>query len=272
MGLSVRNNSRVCPQCRKLNSGEDARCYSCGAPLAGVSALWLRLSEQRGLITLFLISLSLFNFALLVLIEGRMPVGMLGIRASRTVLIGLGALSMDGRHSEVFRFLSATFVHGGALHLALNLFALRSLGSQAEEHFGGPRVMICYVLTGVIGFFVSSVWYRGAPVLTLGASGAIFGLIGLEVGQLFRRRDPRAKDVFINYAVMAVALALVFPVNNPAHLGGFVSGAGLGWYLEGERKTKERETLVRWLSLGGVLLCLGSVAFALFVFATEGAP
>jgi hypothetical protein len=59
---------------------------------------------------------------------------------------------------------------------------------------------------------------------TAGASGAIFGLVGAQIAEMRRARDPRLKDVLLQYLAYAVAFALLLSVNNAAHLGGFVLG------------------------------------------------
>jgi membrane associated rhomboid family serine protease len=110
----------------------------------------------------------------------------------------------------------------------MNLYALASFGPAFESRFGGARLVLVFATTGVAGFLTSSYLYAWSGPLTAGASGALFGLIGSEVGFLAIRRDHRAREVFVQYLIIALALGLLMPVNNFAHLGGFVVGLFLG--------------------------------------------
>src|SRR5690606_8265713 len=135
---------------------------------------------------------------------------------------------------EPWRYLSAVYVHLGALHLVMNSMALLALGRRAEQRVGGARMIVVFTLTGIGGFVASTLWYGASGPLTAGASGALFGLMGHEIGQMHAQRDPRLKDILVQFLAYAVAFALLFSVNNAAHIGGFVLGYPLGraFYLE----------------------------------------
>jgi len=196
--------------------------------------------------------------------NGSLPWGLFGPPLGLEARVGAGALF--GRLAEVqpWRLLSAVFVHFSVLHLGMNMFALQSLGRAMEEKFGGARLIVAFVITGVLGFVASRIWYGPIGPSTAGASGAIFGLIGIEVGYLVSRKDPGAKDVFIQNLIMAVAIAFVMPVNNPAHLGGFVAGFPLGFLLDREFRGKSRFDLVyQWGAVLFALLSLASIALSL---------
>jgi len=76
--------------------------------------------------------------------------------------------------SEPWRFLTAVFLHGGLAHLILNLFALLVFGSVLERFVGGGRFLAVFLVTGILANLFSSLFYDSS----LGASGAIFGIIG----------------------------------------------------------------------------------------------
>jgi len=75
---------------------------------------------------------------------------------------------------QPWRFVTAVFLHGGIAHLALNLFALMLFGSVLEKFVGGKRFLIVFFVTGILANIVSVNFYDSS----LGASGAIFGVIG----------------------------------------------------------------------------------------------
>lgn len=78
---------------------------------------------------------------------------------------------------EVWRFLTAIFLHGSLLHLVYNLFALLLFGSIAEKFAGGKKFLIVFFVSGIVANIVSVNFYSSS----LGASGAIFGIIGLII-------------------------------------------------------------------------------------------
>ena len=129
--------------------------------------------------------------------------------------------------SQPWRLLSAMFVHLGILHLALNMMSFVDLGRMTEARVGSWRCGVIFVVTGVLGFVTSELWYGlvAEHVPTAGASGGLFGLGGALVGCLYARRDPAYKDLLLRMVVYAVVFALLMPVNNSAHAGGLVSGA-----------------------------------------------
>jgi len=132
--------------------------------------------------------------------------------------------------TEPWRMLSSVFVHFGLIHFAVNMAALVQLARLAEPAIGSVRFAIVYVISGVAGFALSLAYFAhtGTNTLTAGASGAIFGVMGLILGFLVRRRDPRWKT----WAVQAVFYSLLFGVmlkaNNTAHIGGLLVGAAFG--------------------------------------------
>ena len=133
-------------------------------------------------------------------------------------------------------FLPTLFLHAGPSHLASNLTALLAASSAVEFLAGGRWTLVAYFVTGLAGAWVS---YQGhaAPPLSVGASGAIFGLLGCAVAFIVRRRRmfnyaKRWKvwrvyvPLFILLYVPAIANADVH-----AHAGGFACGLVLGLFL-----------------------------------------
>jgi membrane associated rhomboid family serine protease len=218
--------------------------------------------------------------------HGAVPIGMIeayvpGLRplavstmfrwGATLTLPGVDALALE----EPFRYLSTSLVHFGLLHFGVNMLSLVSFGRVLEARFGAARIVIGFAVTGALAFVVSDLWHLVLspyvstlwggdmkPVLTCGASGALFGFMGIEIGVLHVRRDPDLKARLTNYAVYAVVFALMLPVNNAAHIGGFLAGYPLGRLLERERHPARRQWLMR--ATAGVLFValLGSVFMA----------
>jgi rhomboid protease GluP len=145
----------------------------------------------------------------------------------------------DGQY---WRLLSAMFLHGdgtpaGAfLHLGLNLFALFQLGTLYELMFGTRRFTFVYFTSGIVASLTSMIRNVGFSV---GASGAIFGIVGafiFSVRRSPRWRHERAARSIVNQLIFWIAANIVFGMSIPkidmaAHLGGLVAGLVLGMLL-----------------------------------------
>lgn len=152
---------------------------------------------------------------------------------SLEALVDSGALVQDNLlRGEAWRLVSSMFLHGGIEHLVGNMLALYVLGIGCEHAFGSTTMAGIYAAAGVAGG-LASVAIEPAP--TVGASGAIFGLMGCLITVMQRLkhtvhvRDRRIGVVIAVWAAWQLALGFASPfIANFAHLGGFVAGGLLG--------------------------------------------
>ncbi|GLT22557.1 hypothetical protein GCM10007933_20170 [Zoogloea oryzae] len=170
------------------------------------------------------------------------------------------------QQGEGWRFFTALFLHGGLLHVGLNMLALHQAGQVVERLFGRWGFLTIYVIAGLLGN-AASLWWKPGPV-SVGASGAIFGVYGALLAYLLRQRGSVPAEVFremrsgtlgfIGYSLFA---GFSIPgIDNAAHLGGLVGGLLLGAAFAEPLVSPKP---VRWLApqvLGGLLLAaaLGS--------------
>jgi rhomboid protease GluP len=153
-------------------------------------------------------------------------------------LIAAGALEADRvRSGELWRLWSATFLHGSVDHLVGNALALYVTGMACEHAFGRLQFAGLYVAAALVGSAASS-FSLPPGVPGVGASGAIFGLMGAASAVLLRHRarlqvrDKRIGIVLILWTLYTLAMGFLTPfVDNAAHLGGLLAGAGLGLAL-----------------------------------------
>jgi rhomboid protease GluP len=158
-----------------------------------------------------------------------------------------GTLSQAGANyapavsqGQYWRLVTSMFLHGGLLHLALNGWALYQLGGLFEIWLGSVRLLAVFLLSGIAGSIASVLWTVGPSV---GASGAIFGLLGALIAFLLRRHQaltPGAKSLLMQL-VMWAAINVFFGFNTPgidnaAHLGGFAAGLLVGLVLRERRR------------------------------------
>lgn len=146
-------------------------------------------------------------------------------------------------NGQLWRLITPTFLHGNIVHLVLNGAALNNLGPLVETVSGRSRFLAVYTVAAVAGVTAS---YLGSPHLSLGSSGAIFGIGGALAVFCYRHKeffgsggDAVLKSLGQNLA-MNVVYGLVAPnIDNWAHMGGLLGGA-VAAYLLGPRIVKSR--------------------------------
>jgi membrane associated rhomboid family serine protease len=125
---------------------------------------------------------------------------------------------------EWWRLVTAAFLHYGPVHLILNMVALYWFGSLLEERIGSGRYLLLYLVSGLAGSAGSLLWSNGFQTPTVGASGAIFGILGAGL-VLERQRDY----VFGGSALGVIVINFVFTfsisgISKGGHIGGLVGG------------------------------------------------
>jgi membrane associated rhomboid family serine protease len=261
--------ARVCPYCRELNSVSEKRCFRCGrrlpGPLSDKALGFVReLLGAEAPVTRIILFLELLVFGLCVVVDPGVFHNLLTGTFKRSTLLRFGALAGPLGELEPWRYLSAVFVHMGVLHVVMNLWMFVDLGRNLERGLGGARLALIFLVTGVLGFVVSALWYAPTQPFTAGASGGVFGQIGALVGVLWARGDPEWKGTFMRYLAYAVLLSLAIGgINTAAHLGGFAAGIGLGYLFGWERGRLRLEWPLRILAAAGLLAVVVSVGLSM---------
>ncbi len=140
-------------------------------------------------------------------------------------------------NGQPWRLLSSVFVHSGILHLCLNMWALWSVGQLLERLVGNVGFLIIYFASGIAGS-VASLWWN-EDIVSVGASGAIFGLLGAFATFIWNRTDsfPPAslaqlrKSLAMCFGCNLLLGASIQGIDQAAHLGGLVCGLVCGWLL-----------------------------------------
>jgi rhomboid protease GluP len=178
---------------------------------------------------------------------------------------------------EYWRLLSATFLHGNLVHIFFNGYSLYALGPEGERIYGSQRFLALYLLAGLAGSVAS---YAMTPGPSVGASGAIFGLIGgLAVFYYVNRQtlgEAGRAQLQSMAAVLMINLFIGFSasgvIDNFAHLGGLAGGALAGLALAPRFSVDTRlypPVLVRsfpawgWAAVAGLFILL--VALVLMI-------
>lgn len=178
------------------------------------------------------------------------------------VFAGLGFMSFHGQdllkwganfrpstiNGEWWRLLTNTFLHGGLIHLLSNMFGLLFVGTFIEPILGRTKYLIIYLATGILAS-CASIWWYDATV-SVGASGAIFGLYGLFLGLLLTKVFPpdfskaflTTTLIFIGYNLL---MGLTGGIDNSAHIGGLLSGFIIGILISNSLKEESENKLTK---------------------------
>lgn len=139
------------------------------------------------------------------------------------------------RAGDYWRFITPVFLHGSLAHIFFNMYALFSIGSLLERHLGYTRFFALYFLSAFSGN-VFSFLFTGENGYSVGASTAVFGLIGAELIFFYQNRK-----LFGSYARQAISnivfiiginlfIGLAPNIDNWGHVGGLLGGAMFAWF------------------------------------------
>jgi membrane associated rhomboid family serine protease len=175
------------------------------------------LSAYGPLVTFALIGINVGIFFVELLLGGQLN-GTGNTIYSHGVLYGPAVADGDW-----WRLITAPFLHYGLLHLGMNMLVLWFIGPPLEEYFGHARYLLVYVVSGLAGSAGALIWSPDA--LTVGASGAIWGIMGAAL-VLEARRIYVFGGQAMGLVVINGALTFLIPgISKGGHVGGFVGGA-----------------------------------------------
>ena len=201
--------------------------------------------------------------------------------SSLTLLAWGGDMPVYTLTGDTWRLLTAMFLHGGIVHLALNMYVLAFTAPQVEYEFGTTRMLAIYLGGGLLASCASVFWgeMRSTPqnpigLLTVGvgASGAVMALFGSLLAGLVlptprfahlpRHLQPGIHKGLIQAVVINVGMGFVIPnVDNAAHVGGLLGGMALGIVMAVSPAAVEaRDTFARFVAAAGlVAVCVGTL-------------
>ncbi|KAL5727619.1 tubulin folding cofactor A [Ranunculus cassubicifolius] len=175
-----------------------------------------------------------------------------------------------------WRLISCIWLHAGVIHLAANMLSLIFIGIRLEQQFGFIRIGIIYLVSGLGGSILSTLFIQNNNI-SVGASGALFGLLGAMLSELLTNwtiYTNKVAALFTLVFIIAINLAVgILPhVDNFAHIGGFISGLLLGFVflmrpqfgwmerasLPAEARVRSKHTVCQYIFL--VIAMVGLVA------------
>jgi len=211
-----------------------------------------------------------------------------GADKNPAVLIRFGAKVnslIEGQH-EWWRFVTPIFLHGGIAHILMNMYGLWVIGPYVERLYGSAKFVVFWVVTGIVGVVASFLsvqpgihnagpigrfLFKSQDVVSVGASGALFGLIGVlfVFGIKFRHELPEGFKRAFGTGMLPTILLNIFigymipVIDNAAHMGGLVSGALLALVVNYKRPGQRAGVAIVWHILQILALALVVVSFVM---------
>jgi rhomboid protease GluP len=227
--MRKRTGAVVCPGCGRLVDVNEPACPYCGRTSPGMFGYGPAIQRLLGGFDLSVLVIGgcVVLYVLSLIIDPRSIFRMSGMFDILPASSGaLWVLGMTGgfamQQGRWWTVLTAVFLHGSLLHLLFNMVITRQYLPHVVELYGSARAWVIFVVAGIVGFAVSNL-ARGVP--TIGASGAIFGLLAALIVYGRRTRQHAVTQQLWMSAGMMFLFGFLMPaVNNWAHAGGFAGG------------------------------------------------
>jgi rhomboid protease GluP len=267
------SGSVVCPSCGRLVGVKEDVCSHCGRRnpgLWGYTRLLQVLGQDFGVERLIIGACAIFYLlSLLIDPAGIRMSGLLSMLSPSIESLfrmgASGAVPVFG-YGRWWTVLSASWLHGGLLHILFNMYMVYQLAPAVARLYGVGRMLLIYVVSGVAGFLLSS--FAGAYLVflpsflqgarfTVGASASVFGLVGALL--LYGRKggNRAMTQQLWNWVLMLFIFGFLMPgIDNFAHLGGFLGGYALARWLDPLRPERPDHMLAAVVAVALSLLAV----------------
>ncbi len=268
--MPAEKKSILCPNCRKLISADEPNCPYCGLARPGLlnmAGIIRKIFAFNPILTIIYVNIFFYVVSLLLnptgIFSGGGFLSFLSPSGQSLLLLGATGTFPVFRFNRYWSLVSASFLHGGIIHLAFNMMALYQLGPFVLHVFGFHRFFSIYILTGIAGFAVSLIF---GVDFTIGASASICGLIGAIVYYGKNRGGEFGQAIYkqaLGWIVGLIIFGLIFKsINNWAHGGGVISGILLAM-LMGYNEKRDETAKQKLLAYVCILVTLGVLIWAL---------
>lgn len=287
----------MCRGCGAIVGAGQTTCAVCGAPTTSSSAPSRPVADRETIrfaravldrpykFTIILLVVNFFVFLLMWQSSGMTSARLWEF--SEPVLIAYGAKlnQLINEQHQWWRFVTPMFVHVNLPHLLVNMYSLWVVGPYVERLYGSAKFVVFWVVTGVAGVVASYLTvispdrqlgslgrflFKTNDVPSAGASGALFGLVGVLFifGIKFRHELPEGFKRAFGTGMLPIIVINLFIgylgrgfIDNAAHLGGLVAGAILALVVEFRRPGERTGVAITWQILRVGALTLVAVSF-----------
>ncbi len=168
------------------------------------------------------------------------------------------------KDSNPIRLITSIFLHIGILHYLMNVWALKLLGNQVEKFYGHIKTLLIFIYSGIIGNLLTVI-LMNENVISAGASGAIFGLMGailyFAINQRTYMGEALKKEILPVIIINIFLGFLVSGINMYAHIGGLIGGMLISSTLGIKHKTSKFEKINGWVCSIILLIALAYLAY-----------
>src|SRR5947209_3233161 len=285
-----RGRPSMCRSCGAIVGAGETACAVCGTPVGATSAEAARIPRQDvetmrfasailtrpATFTFIFLAVNVLIFLLMQIAGGTENVDVLRAYGAK-----YNALIKQG---EWWRMVTPVFIHIGWIHLLVNMYSLFILGPYVERLYGSAKFVCFWIVTGIAGvgasFLASSscrhpsgllgyFLFRGGDGPSAGASGALFGLVGVlfVFGIKFRHELPEGFKRAFGTGMLPTILINLFigfsipMIDNSAHLGGFLAGCVLALFVGYRRPAEHGAGAFIWRVLQIAALVLVVISF-----------
>lgn len=215
-------------------------------------------APKKPFVTYALIAINVVFFLLMATLSKD---GIYGFKTNTLLTYGgnVKSLVLDGQY---WRLIASAFIHDGLIHLVFNMYALFIIGPQLENFFGKTRFFIIYLFSAISGNLLSLV-FADLNVISVGASGAIFGLFGslLYFGYYYRvYLGTLLRTQLIPVIMINLIFGLVTPgIDNAAHIGGLIGGIFISMGMGVKYKSSKSDMI------NGMIVSLLYILFLIYM-------
>jgi rhomboid protease GluP len=264
------DSRRMCPHCRAFITDKDPVCPYCNEAVGPRTVPREDSSTVLGgfiphvrfnTVLILVINCGLYFATTIYSMRAGNPQAFMNIDIRTLIMFG-AKFNPGIVQGEYWRLVTAGFLHGGILHILMNLWVLFDLGAQVEEVYGAARMLVIYFASTIAGFYLSFLW-SSAP--SVGASAALFGLIGAMIALGVRTRSGMGtaiRAMYLRWAIYGLLFGLLpgFNVDNAAHLGGLAAGFGIA-YVAGTQGHPASWTEKLWRTASWLCILLTALSF-----------
>lgn len=227
-GLSCTSCDRpICVACSH-DASVGQRCPECAAPQGRTRVVHARDSLAKPSF-----QTAPASFSIMTVTAGIFVLSLLSPEVNRWFLEAFAQVNVLVSVGEWWRIFTAALLHGGLMHIAFNMYALYLFGPRLEQQVGTPAFTALYIATAGTGG-MTSFMFGSTFQISIGASGAIFGLLGAWIFVAWKMRHTPGGRAMFNQLGVLLAINLALPlfvarIDWRAHIGGLVGGILIAW-------------------------------------------
>jgi len=269
----------MCPQCRAFITTRDKICPYCNTQV-GARAVDRRSDAPIGgfippyrftTVLILLINVAFYVATVLASMKAGNSDALMTLDGPTLIAFGCKIpLAYLIESKEYWRLVTAGFLHGGLMHIAMNTWAMWDLGAQVDDVYGTARMLVIYFVSSVLGFSLSTVFSHS---ISIGASAGICGMIGAMIALGLRHHNPigdAMRGSYIRWVVMILIIGFLpmFHIDNAAHIGGLIGGFGVA-YIAGEPGRVGSVMESMWKFAAGCAVLITAACFLLMYLSTR---